>query len=144
MSERGTVPVWFWIVAVLALLWEATGCYFYLMQVGMGPEELAKLPKAQADAFAGMASWQWSVFAIAVWTGLLGALALLLRSRFATALLAVSLIAAIIQYGYAFAATPLLSTMSLAEAVALPATIIVLGAVLLWFASVARKKGWLR
>ncbi len=138
------VPNWFWIVAILAMLWEAVGCYFYLMQVRMGPAELSALPKAQADAFAGMATWQWSVFAIAVWSGLAGAVALLARSRWAIPLLAVSLIAAIIQYGYTFAATPILSTMPVAEAVPLPAAVIVIGALLVWFASSARRKGWLR
>ena len=34
-------PAWYWIVAILAFLWEATGCYFYLVQVRMGPAELA-------------------------------------------------------------------------------------------------------
>jgi hypothetical protein len=34
MSDaRGTaVPSWFWIVAGLALLWEAFGCYTYVSQ----------------------------------------------------------------------------------------------------------------
>lgn len=144
MVNGRSVPSWFWIVAVLAVLWEAVGCYFYLMQVRMGPAELAALPKAQADAFAGMATWQWSIFAIAVWVGLAGALALSVRSRFAVALLAVSLVAAIVQYGYTFAATPILSTMPVAEAIGLPAAIIVIGAALVWFASTARRKGWLR
>lgn len=143
MTVRTTPPFWFWIVTLLAVLWEATGCYFYVMQVGMGPDELAALPKAQGDAFAAMPSWQWGVFAVAVWSGLLGALALLLRSRFAVPLFAVSLLAAIIQYGYTFLATPILSTMTTAEAVPLPVAIIALGAVLLWFAATARAKHWI-
>lgn len=144
MANERSVPGWFWMVGGLAVLWEAIGCYFYLVQVRMGPAELAALPQAQADAFAGMATWQWSVFAIAVWIGLAGALALLLRSRWATPLLAVSLVAAIIQYGYTFAATPILSTMPAMEAVPLPAAIIVIGAILVWLALAARRKGWLR
>lgn len=137
-------PAWYWIVAVLALLWEGVGCLAYLMQVRMGPTELAQLPPAQAEAFAGMAAWQWSVFAIAVWIGLVGALGLLLRRRWASLGLWVSLIAAAIQYGYTFFATPILQRMPASEALPLPIAIILLGIVLVWFAGFAANKGWLR
>lgn len=142
-AAASRVPVWFWIVAVVAVLWQAIGCYFYLVQVRMGPAELAALPEAQANAFAAMASWQWAVFAIAVWSGLAGAVALLLRRRIAASLLLVSLIAAAIQYGFVFVATPILETMPAGEALALPLTVIVVGALLVWFASHARRRGWL-
>ena len=137
-------PAWYWIVAVLALLWEGMGCAAYLVQVRMGPAELAQLPAAQAEAFAGMAAWQWGVFAVAVWTGLLGALGLLLRRRWASLGFWLSLIGAAVQYGYTFFATPILQRMPASEALPLPLTIIVLGIVLLWFAGFAANKGWLR
>lgn len=137
-------PAWYWIVAGLALLWEAVGCYFYLVQVRMGPAELAQLPPAQADAFAGMAGWQWAVFATAVWVGLLGAIGLLLRRRWASLALWVSLLAAAVQYGYSFFATPLLQRMPASEALPLPIAIIVIGLMLVWFAGFAANKGWLR
>lgn len=137
-------PAWYWIVAVLALLWEGMGCAAYLMQVRMGPAELAQLPPGQAEAFAGMASWQWAVFATAVWVGLLGAIGLLLRRRWASLALWVSLIGAVIQYGYTFFATPLLQRMPASEALPLPIAIIVLGLILVWFAGFAANKGWLR
>ena len=137
-------PAWYWIVAVLALLWEATGCFFYVVQVRMGPAELAQLPPAQAEAFAAMATWQWAAFATAVWVGLAGAIGLLLRRRWASLAFWISLIAAAIQYGYTFFATPLLERMPADEALPLPITIIVLGLVFVWFAGFAANKGWLR
>lgn len=142
-TERA-VPGWYWAVAAVAAAWEAVGCYFYLVQVRMGEAELAALPPAQAEAFAGMATWQWSVFAVAVWVGLAGALGLLLRRRWAQWALLVSLIAAVIQYGYTFLATPILERMSASEALPLPVSIIVVGALLAWFAGWARRRGWLR
>jgi len=90
-----------------------------------------------------MAQWQWSVFSIAVWSGLLGAVGLLLRKSWAYWLLLVSLIAAIIQYGYVFAATPILDRMPAGEALPLPVTIIVVGVLLVWFGGIAKKRGWL-
>ncbi len=140
---RRPVPGWYWAAAVAATLWEAIGCYFYIVQVSMDSADLAALPPAQAEAFGAMAEWQWAVFAIAVWSGLLGALGLLLRKAWAYWLLLVSLIAAVIQYGYVFAATPILDTMPAGEALGLPVAIIVIGIALLWFAGTARRRGWL-
>ena len=140
---RRPVPGWYWAVAVLALLWEAIGCYFYIVQVSMDAADLAALPPAQAEAFGAMAQWQWAVFAIAVWSGLLGAVGLLLRKAWAYWLLLLSLIAAVIQYGYVFAATPILETMPVGEALGLPISITVIGIILVWFAGSARKRRWL-
>jgi len=143
-TVRTAVPTWFWVVAVLAFLWEAVGCYFYLVQVSMDDAAYAALSPAQADAFRAMASWQWSVFAVAVWSGLIGAVGLLVRQRWAYGALLVSLIAAAIQYGYTLLATPILETMPAGEALGLPITIIVIGVVLVWFAKQSSSKGWLR
>ncbi len=76
-AGRRSVPGWFWIVAGLAVLWEAFGCYIYVSQ--------SLVPDAQrVGGYAQMESWQWGVFAIAVWSGLIGAVLLLLRNRWAT------------------------------------------------------------
>jgi hypothetical protein len=134
MRQAGgaAVPSWFWIVAGLAVLWEAFGCYTYVTQ--------SPVPDAQrVGGYAKMESWQWGVFAIAVWSGLIGALLLLARSRWATALLLVSLLAAAIQYGVAAAQGGID-----ADARPIAVAVLVVGVLLVIFASRARRKGWLR
>jgi hypothetical protein len=126
------VPGWFWIVAALALAWEAFGCYIYLSQ--------SLVPEAQrAGGYADMASWQWGVFAIAVWSGLIGAVLLLLRNRWATPLLLVSLLFAAAQYGVAAAQGGID-----AQARPIAVAVLVAGVALVIFASRARRAGWLR
>ncbi|HZG46687.1 MAG TPA: hypothetical protein VEZ41_10570 [Allosphingosinicella sp.] len=134
MSDaRGTaVPSWFWIVAGWALLWEAFGCYTYVSQ--------SLVPDAQrVGGYATMASWQWGVFAIAVWSGLIGAVLLLLRNRWATPLLTVSLLFAAVQYGVAA-----MQGGIDAEARPIAVAVLVVGVALVIFASRARRRGWLR
>lgn len=128
MTEPRNVPGWFWAVAVLAFAWEGLGCAMYLMAVTSG-----------ADALPG---WVMAVFAIAVWSGLAGAVMLLLRRRLAVSFLLVSLVAAIIQYGYVFTALPV-EVLSIGV-VAVPIAVIVIGALLLWLARQAARRGWLR
>ena len=135
MNERvgaAPVPAWFWIVTILAVAWEGFGAYVYL-QLAM--TEMG----ARGESYASMANWQWWVFAIAVWSGVAGALALVLRSRWASILLVLSLAAAAIQYGYA-AAMGAITSADLPIAL----TVLVAGMLLVVFASIARRKGWLR
>ena len=130
-TTRSAVPAWFWIVAGLAVLWEGMGCAVYLMQT--------MTPAAEREAgYAAMASWQWGVFAIAVWSGLIGAVGLLLRKRWASLALVVSLVAAAFQYGYEAATGRLPS-----DVMPMAVTIIVVGLLLVVFANYARRRGWL-
>ena len=63
MDERFSrnVPTWFWIVAIVAVGWEAFGCYIYL-SVSMMDDG------AREGGYSTMVTWQWSVFAVAVWS----------------------------------------------------------------------------
>ena len=131
-AARARVPTWFWIVALLAVAWEAFGAYIYVTQ------SLVPDAERQGD-YATMASWQWGMFAVAVWSGLLGALALLLRSRFAVLLLLVSFLAAVILHSYAALAGGISP-----DALPVTITVLVIGLVLVIISSRARRAGWLR
>jgi hypothetical protein len=133
MDERTSsgVPAWYWAVAVLALLWEGFGCYIYTSQSLL--EE-----SAREGGYATMASWQWGVFAIAVWSGLIGAVGLLLRKGWALWALLVSLIAAAVQYGVAAAQGGID-----AEARPIAIAVLVAGVLLVIFASRAKRAGWI-
>jgi hypothetical protein len=140
---RTNVPGWYWAVAILALLWEGGGCYAYLTQVTMKAADMGALPAAQRDLWLAMPAWVWSAYAVAVWVGLTGALALLMRQRWARAAFIVSLAAAIVQFGWTFLVKHALSALG-APAAILPAAIILIGAFLVWFAGAASRRGWLR
>jgi hypothetical protein len=125
-------PSWFYVAAVILILWECIGCYAYVSQVSMTPADLAQLPAAQRDIWAMMPSWVTSAYALAVWLGLAGGISLLLRYRIARSLFVVSLIAVTVQFGWTFAATPILTSIGLTVAI-FPAFIIAVGAMAVWF-----------
>ncbi|MEA3064166.1 MAG: hypothetical protein QOJ27_601, partial [Sphingomonadales bacterium] len=112
--REAPVPMWFWVVAVVALLWEAMGCYAYLTQV-----------RASDDV---MPVWATAAFAVAVWVGLLGAVLLLTRRRWARTALIVSLIAVIVQVCGLYLASPGGGTSGTSQA-AFPAFVALVGAV---------------
>jgi hypothetical protein len=141
-AGKSTVPAWYWAVAVIALLWEAMGCFAYLGQMTMTPAQMAALPPAERDLWMAMPAWLSGVYAVAVWVGLSGALGLLLKRRWARICFIVSLAAVLIQFGWTFAATPILTTIG-PVAVGFPLLIIVVAAVLVWFSTMAVRRNWL-
>jgi hypothetical protein len=140
-SDR--VPGWYWAVALAALMWNGFGCFMYVSQVGMDPAEMAKLPELQQEVWRAMPAWAVAAYALAVWVGLIGAVGLLLRRRWARLAFAVSLAGVVAQFGWTFLATPMLDRMG-PSAAAFPAFIFLVVASLLWFSGRAARRGWLR
>ena len=131
-------PVWFWIIAVVALLWNGLGVMAYLAQAFMTDEMIAALPEEQqAEFLVEHPSWYTAAFALAVFCGALGGLALLLRKKWAFMLFVISFIAATIQHVYLFATIEGISLV-------MPIMIIVVCAFLVWFTKSSTAKGWLK
>lgn len=104
VAGRPKTPVWFWIVGVVALIWNSFGAMDYTL-TQMGNEAyLAAFTEEQLAFYLGFPVWYEAVWAIAVWTAVLGSLALLIRSKYAApvflASLAFFVISAIYLYGF--------------------------------------------
>ncbi len=128
-------PVWFWIVSVLALIWNGMGVMQYLQQAYNTESFQAMCTPEELEIYANLPSWYTATFAIAVFGGFIGSLFLLLRKKIAYTLLLISLIAIIIQMGYL--------TFSLKMANIMTAMIVVVALLLLWLAKKGIAKGWL-
>ena len=133
-------PGWFRIAALLAILWNAFGVYQYLSTTGLFGDTLAKLPDAQRAAAEAMPDWLYIAFAIGVLAGLVGSVNLLLRKRSAVRLLALSLAGLAVLEGWILFAS---GNVEAHGGPALPVTILIVAALLLWLAIHARKRGWL-
>ena len=137
------LPGWFWAVATLFVLWSLAGVFACYTQLTMTPEQLAALPAQQREAFAAMPGFIKVAYAIAVLSGLLGALLLLARKALARPVFILSLVAVVIQFGWVFGPYGALTKLG-ASAAAFPAFIVILGVAEIWFAGIAIRKGWLR
>ena len=115
----------------------------FIAQITMTDEAKAALPADQQAAFAALPSCYMIIFAIAINAGTLGCLALLLRKKWATALLALSFGAVMLQQAYFWLLTdigPKQHGGQLAMTLAIPVVVLLL--ILLARSSAA--KGWLR
>lgn len=96
------VPVCYWIVSTVLLIWNAIGCAACIGQLTASPDKIAKLPEARRDAWLAMPATAKLAYAIAVGAGLVGSAALLVRSLAAGPLFVASLLGVIVQFGWFF------------------------------------------
>lgn len=137
------LPLWFRIAAYAALAWSIVGVASYVADVTLGADAYGEMPEAQRALYETRPAWITAAYAIAVFTALVGAAALVLRRKWSTTLFAGSLIAVIVQFGYVFLVMNALSVVGATGAI-FPAFIIVAAAAMLWLAMKANQKGWLR
>lgn len=90
-------PKWFRPLAIVALVWNLLGCAAYLADVTLKPEDVAKMSAAEQALYAARPAWSVAASATAVWFGAAGCVGLILRKRWATGLLVVSLVGVVVQ-----------------------------------------------
>ncbi|MEQ6124053.1 hypothetical protein AAON49_07640 [Pseudotenacibaculum sp. MALMAid0570] len=103
MSENSNKPnVLFWIIGIVALLWNAMGVKAYLDQAYQTDafKEMYKDSPELLEIVNNLPSWYTALFAIAVFGSTLACILLLLRKNLAKLLFFLSLIAVIVQTGY--------------------------------------------
>ncbi len=138
-----TRPRAYWWIAVLALAWNLIGLAMFYAQAMIDGEQLLKLPQAQQDVHLATPGWVNLAFAFAVIGGILGALCLLLRRRWAVPMFSVSLLALLVQIVGGYVVTPAWAAYG-APGLAMPALLLVV-ALLLWnYARRCTARGWLR
>ena len=134
-----SLPVWFRIVALLALVWNLFGAAMYLSSVGVFGDPMAALNEAERAAAASVPAWATGAFAIGTFGGVIGSIGLFLRKAWALPVLVVSLVALLALEGW----TVFLSGAVNSFGIVLPIVITVIAAALVWLAMDARKRGWL-
>jgi hypothetical protein len=100
----GPAPKHLWIVGILSLLWNGFGAYDYVMTHtgGLGYFESMGLDAEAYAWFQALPGWSIAAWAVGVWGSVLGAILLLMRSRHAATAFLVSLLGALVSFGYQF------------------------------------------
>ncbi|WP_297762415.1 hypothetical protein [uncultured Muriicola sp.] len=145
MSKNPTTkpPVWFWIVSVLALLWNLMGVMNYLGSAFMKEAIKAEMTPEQVNLMESTPAWVTAAFAIAVWFGAAGCIGLLLRKKWAKSALGMSLIGVLAQTGYGFFMTNATDVYGQTEAIIIPLMVIVIAIFLIFFARLSERKLWI-
>lgn len=139
-TETRSTPWHFWVVAVVSLLWNGFGGFDYTMSHVQGEPYYRQMgmTDAQIAYMDTYPTWMHAVWAIGVWGSVLGAVLLLLRSKWAFHAFAVSILGAIGNVLYS-AMNP-----SPEMGLAMPVVIVAICGFFIWYAWTMTKRGVLR
>ncbi|MBC3764437.1 hypothetical protein [Neptunicella marina] len=145
MTENNkNLPSWFTLVASIALVWNLLGLMSFVAHLMTSTEMLdATMPANEAALFKDYPMWATWSFGLAVISGSLGALALLLKKRLSLILFMLSFIAVIAQNYHAFVLVDSYAVYG-AGSLTMPVLVLVIGGYLIWLSVKGSKEGWLK
>ena len=143
MTTTVKPPTWFWVVSVIALLWNLMGVFNYLNQAFNQEAILETLDQAQREVFEGTPAWATADFALAVFSGALGSIGLLLRKKWARSLFIVSFVTALAQFVHWLFISNAVEAFG-PSTYAMPVIVLIIGLYLISFSKKGIQKGWLK
>ncbi len=131
---KSKAPVWFWIIAILALLWNMMGVGAFIAEVMSTPESMAELYTADQLAFIKTyPSWTKIFYGIATLGGFVACVGLLMRKRWALGMFVISFLGVIVQQVHAILFTDAIDVFGPGQALYFPIAIIVISIFMIWF-----------
>lgn len=134
--------MWYWVIAVLALLWNMMGCAAFLMEVFAQEAMMESMTEEQKDWARAIPRWIYFVYAAAVTTGVAGSIGLFMRKAWSVPVFAFCAVAVIVQMVYTILIAGGLRVMG-PSGLVMPGLVIVIASALLWFSWFAKGKRWL-
>ena len=142
MKMTTSTPWHLWAVGLVSLLWNGYGGYDYVMTQTDNAAYLAQFTAEQRAYFDSFPMWMEAVWAIGVWGGVLGAVLLLLRMKWAFHAFLASLVAFAVSvvYGQMSGGNEVMGTTGMIFS----AVIFLLGLGFVMYSRVMSRKGVLR
>lgn len=133
-------PKWYWLISGFGLVWNAVGVVAFVVQLTM---DLSELPEAQQLFFEERPTWAVASFGLAVVSGVLGSLALLLRKSWAVPMLVVCIAGIALQTFHSIALTNGIEVFG-PQGLVLPVMVFLIAVVLTIVGRTANRNGWTR
>lgn len=131
----------FWLISVVALLWNIGGAINYLMQTNL--EFVSTLPETHRAIIEGRPVWATGGFAIGVFGGAVGCLLLLLRKSTAIYVFIASLIGIILTMIHTVNVATSKIDFTLVEIFVMVLLPVIVAAMLIWYTKQAMRKCWI-
>lgn len=133
-------PFWFWIISIVALLWHLIGINAYLQQAYRTESFTSMLNAEQLNAVNNIPAWAVAAFAIAVFFGALGSIALLLRKNWAKPLFVIAILGLIVQLVHFFFVG---NSMELFGPPVIQIMALIVLLIMIWYTKRSYVKGWI-
>ncbi len=142
-SNAVAPPTWFRVVSVVAMLWMLFGLFALWQDVSGSEAMRSQMSDVQLQLYDSRPGWLVGIYAVAIISGLAGAIGLVMRRLWAVPALTLSLLAAVIQFGYTFTAMRAIELLGPSLALPFPMVILAIGIGLVLVGRKARESGWL-
>jgi hypothetical protein len=128
----------FWVIGAVALIWNAMGVINYFVQ--MNPDALAAYRESERAIIEGRPAWATGAFAVAVFSGTLGSILLLLKKSAAYYLFIASLAGVILTMTHTLGAG---INFGLGEILGIILMPLAVAGFLIWYSKQSESKGWI-
>ena len=143
-SAQMKIQNWFWVLAVIFLLWNIMGVLSFFGHTFISEEALAKLPEKEKVLYAEYPLWTTIVFAIATFGGLIASIGLVMKRKWAKTFFIISFLAIVPQMIHNVFFTTSIDVYGLIQSVTMPVLVVLIGAFLIWFSNYSLNKNWLK
>lgn len=136
-GKTGGVHWSFWVIGVVALIWNAMGGLNFIMQ--LDPSAVAARSETERTIIDGRPLWATAGFAIAVFGGAIGSILLMLRKSGAYHVFIASFVGVIVTITHTIGLRINFSFFELVLMVVMPFAV---AAFLIWYSKWAQGRGW--
>lgn len=141
MTTKVQIPIWFWVVSVIALLWNLMGLFAFYADMTISEEMLSTLTPEHQALYTNQPLWVKIAFGGAVILGVLGCIGLLMRKKWSTQLLLLSAACVLAQMAHSFMSNAY--EIVGGNAMMMGIVVLVFALFLIWFSRHALVKGYL-
>ena len=130
-KTESAVPLWYWLIAAVALLWNLLGCAFLGTELFAQEAMMESMTEDQKEWARSIPAWIYFVYGLAVSTGVAGSIGLFMRKSWTIPMFAICLVAVIVQMVYSMIIGGGIQVMG-PSGLIMPALVIGFAAVFLW------------
>ena len=143
-TSQKKAPIWFWIIAIISLLWNIMGILSFVSHTFISEGALQALTQEERTLYNNYPIWISIIFATAVFTGVIASFTLLSRRKISLMIFQISLVAILIQMTYNIFFSGSLEVYGLVKTITMPLVVIVYAIFLVWFSQFSTSKSWLK
>lgn len=142
-AEKVKTPIWYWIIASILLIWNLMGILNYVQHMTVTEEMLQQMPENQRILYADFPEWVQIAFAVAVFGGAIGSIALLIKRKLAVQAFILSLIGIVVQMGHSISIAAQMDSGG--EWVYIMTVLLIgTGAFAIWLSKYAVSQNWIK
>lgn len=136
-------PKSFWVVAILAILWNLMGLFSFIFHMIISPEMIAEMPEIDQKIYNEYPNWMNYVYGTATISGALASLLMSFRLKICHYVFLISLIGVLVSSYYTFFMLNIVQLKG-AGAGVFPLVILVIAVFLLLYTLKAMRNKWLK